>query len=142
MMAVMAPKKVLVIYLIVNISDSKFQLWSLSNSWYMDYFLSYNFCNKGGRGTTFKYPLMLERSTWSFRHPEHQNPSIIEAMANWSRIEKMKHTDREQTTDTDKPIKESPLIAEGMVGWGGQYIFLSNKHWNHQMRRIIEIYPF
>ena len=130
MMATMAPKKVLVKYLSVNISDSKFQLSSLSNSWDMDYFNSYNFCHQEGRGKTFKYPLMLERSTWSFRQHEHQNPSIIEAMANCSRIEKMKHTDREQRTDKEKPITESPLIANGMVGWGGQYIFLLNKHWN------------
>ena len=27
-----------------------------------------------------KYPVMLRRSTWSFRHPEHQNPSIIDSM--------------------------------------------------------------
>ena len=27
-----------------------------------------------------KYPVMLGRSTWSFRHPEHQNPSIIDSM--------------------------------------------------------------
>ena len=45
-----------------------------------------------------KYPVMLGRSTWLFRHPELQNPSIIDAKAYPSRIRK-NVIGREQRTD-------------------------------------------
>ena len=65
----------------------------------------------------FKYPVMSGRSILSFGHPECLNLSIIDAMGYCSRIGKNvtdRQSDREQRTE--RPIIESPLIANGTAG--------------------------
>ena len=57
-----------------------------------------------------KYPVMLGISTWSFRHPEHQNPSIIDSMPIIAGLEKkvidgkQRTENREQRNQLQRPL--------------------------------------
>ena len=55
----------------------------------MDKSFSSYLCHQEGSGATFKYPFMWGRSIRLFGHPEHQNPSIINAMAMVVGLEQM-----------------------------------------------------
>ena len=64
-------------------------------------------------------PIMWRRSIRSFRHLEHQNTSIIDAMGICIRIRK-NVTEKRQTEEeqrTEKPITEAPLIAIPIEHW-------------------------
>ena len=56
-------------------------------------------------------PIMGGRSIWSFRHPERQNLSIIDAIGYYNRIRKNVTENRKNRTEN--PIMEATLIPDG-----------------------------
>ena len=95
----------------------------------------FHFGHQGGSRASFKYPVMLDRSIWLFRHPEHKNSSIIDAMTNSSRIRKnatenREHTDREQTD------RESNYRGHHKHRW---IVGLSGPILNENIRQIITL---